>query len=426
LDTKVTILTPTFNGAMFIPQMIESILMQNYQCWELLISDDGSTDNTPEVVLPFLENRIRYLRCEQNKDQLNALHRIVPCITGDIVMLLHSDDMLSDPDALARIVVQFSQNEMLEGIYADLLIVDSEGLLKRSWKAPEVLSEVTIMQAILSLGNNLVYDTFCVSKDAFLNHVLANYILWNTFYWMKLDGGRPSVLNLHKIDPYYKYRISDENYLSQPNEARHAFVLSGCFRTIMELSYYYGMRNAFIFNVLSGIPKVRRLVLWFARFFCSKHDDSLRGVMVSMKKNLLLFQKLTRIYNLYTPDLLRFFASPIELINSFEINKEVLDIKIDGIDEGKTLFGKDSRIFFEMILANQAIPYIYELLVKKAPLLKAVRVSSDNEIEAMRNILRFLCLPLPILVAEEVPSEDCLLEGFRRRFSWRELRGNTS
>ena len=148
MDTKVTILTPTFNGAAFIPQMIESVLKQSYQSWELLIADDASTDDTPEVVLPFLEDRVKYFRSEQDMDQLHALYRIMPYVTGDIVMLLHSDDMLSGPDALSRIVAHFNQNEMCEGIYADLLIADSEGLLKGSWKAPDALSKMTVMQAL--------------------------------------------------------------------------------------------------------------------------------------------------------------------------------------------------------------------------------------------------------------------------------------
>ena len=54
----------TYNCAPYIGQAIRSILNQSYKDFELLIIDDGSSDNTEEIINQFIDNRIRYIRRE--------------------------------------------------------------------------------------------------------------------------------------------------------------------------------------------------------------------------------------------------------------------------------------------------------------------------------------------------------------------------
>lgn len=88
----ISIVIPTYNRAHLISRAIQSVLGQDYKDWELLIVDDGSTDNTAEVVEDFLENeRIRYIR----KDNTGATHtRNVGAqyATREFLTFLDSDD----------------------------------------------------------------------------------------------------------------------------------------------------------------------------------------------------------------------------------------------------------------------------------------------------------------------------------------------
>lgn len=65
---KFSIVTPTYNRAHTIERAIKSMQSQSYNNWEMIICDDGSTDNTEEILQPYLENdcRIKYIKAKQN------------------------------------------------------------------------------------------------------------------------------------------------------------------------------------------------------------------------------------------------------------------------------------------------------------------------------------------------------------------------
>ena len=60
---KISIITPTWNSASFICETIRSVQSQTYQNWEMIIADDCSTDNTKDIIRPYLQNdnRIKYI-----------------------------------------------------------------------------------------------------------------------------------------------------------------------------------------------------------------------------------------------------------------------------------------------------------------------------------------------------------------------------
>jgi len=405
-NPKITILTPTFNDAGFISQMIESVIMQDYQNWELLIYDDASTDNTEQVVAPFLEDRrISYYRGQRNLDQLNALYQLTPHITGDFVTLLHSDDMFSDSSALSRTIRAFDGD--VDGVYADLLVVDSKGMFRYEIKTPDKVNEKTLQEAFLSLGSNVVNDVFFVRSNVFRRVVFRNYILWNTFYWMVLDSGKPRTLKLVKVAPWYKYRVFGEGYLNIPSETRRAFVLSGQYRTIVELGWFYGLRGVPLFLALARIPKVRVLTRKMGGLFLLRNPQSLEDIYRYFEANAFLLEELLRRWRsgLTNPDVLSFFVAPLDCMKNFGRNKEILVVR--NLDQSDPqYFGKDARIFFDDLLAGVATSRLYGDLINKAPVLKAVYVSEEESVVKIRDILRFLCLPLPILMENESPEVE--------------------
>ena len=102
--TRISVLMPTRDQAAFLPRAVRSLLAQTESRWELLIVDDASPDNTPDVVEPFLTDpRIRYVRRAESGGLGRALNDALARTTAPVIAYLPSDDVLY-PDHLATLL----------------------------------------------------------------------------------------------------------------------------------------------------------------------------------------------------------------------------------------------------------------------------------------------------------------------------------
>lgn len=126
----LSIVMPTHNRAGYISIAIESVLQQTYQDWELLIVDDGSTDDTKSVVEPFLKRdaRIRYIHQDQNKGIAFTRNNGVAQARGRYIAMLDSDDAWASPDKLARQIAVLNADPELGIIGTWLEIIDEKGV----------------------------------------------------------------------------------------------------------------------------------------------------------------------------------------------------------------------------------------------------------------------------------------------------------
>lgn len=88
----VSIVLPTYNRADLLPRAMKSILEQTYEEFELLIVDDGSDDNTEEVVTGMEDQRIRYIRLEKNSGPAHARNVGIANAKYDYIAFHDSDD----------------------------------------------------------------------------------------------------------------------------------------------------------------------------------------------------------------------------------------------------------------------------------------------------------------------------------------------
>jgi len=90
----VSVIIPTYNRAHLISRAIKSVLNQTYQDFEVIVVDDGSTDNTEEVIKEFQkkDERIKYVRHEKNKGGSAARNTGIKAAKGKYIAFLDSDD----------------------------------------------------------------------------------------------------------------------------------------------------------------------------------------------------------------------------------------------------------------------------------------------------------------------------------------------
>ena len=90
---RVSIIMPAYNSAKYIGPAIRSVIDQTFTDWELLLFNDGSTDETDEVVEPFLnDSRIQYIR-QENLGQPKTRNKGVRMSRGNLIALLDADDL---------------------------------------------------------------------------------------------------------------------------------------------------------------------------------------------------------------------------------------------------------------------------------------------------------------------------------------------
>lgn len=110
MNDLVSIIMPSYNTGQYIAESIRSVLAQTYTNWELLIVDDCSTDDTDEVVLPFLEDkRIKYFRNGVNCGAAVSRNSALRKAKGRWIAFLDSDDLWL-PQKLEKQITFMEQN----------------------------------------------------------------------------------------------------------------------------------------------------------------------------------------------------------------------------------------------------------------------------------------------------------------------------
>lgn len=120
---KVSVCIPTYNRVELLPQAIESVLRQTYSDFELLVCDDGSTDDTLELMAKLSDPRVRYIRHDRNIGKSNNMRSGFEAAIGDYFIKFDDDDRLTS-DFLKRTVAILDKNSAVDFVGTDHWIID--------------------------------------------------------------------------------------------------------------------------------------------------------------------------------------------------------------------------------------------------------------------------------------------------------------
>src|SRR6266571_502317 len=129
MSPGISIIMPAFNAERHIGESIQSVLDQTLGDWELIVVDDGSTDDTATVVGRFNDSRVHYVKRE-NGGQAAARNTGIRNSNGALIAFLDADDLWL-PEKLARQVDVFQQTEA-DVVYCDGYVFFDNGDADRS------------------------------------------------------------------------------------------------------------------------------------------------------------------------------------------------------------------------------------------------------------------------------------------------------
>jgi glycosyltransferase involved in cell wall biosynthesis len=123
---KVTVCMPVFNGSEYIAEAIESVLAQTYHDFQLIVSDNCSSDDTGAIVQRFDDPRIRYSKNATNLGLIGNMNRCLELATGEYLCIFHHDDVML-PENLARKVQVLDEHQAVGYVHSNIFIIDTRG-----------------------------------------------------------------------------------------------------------------------------------------------------------------------------------------------------------------------------------------------------------------------------------------------------------
>lgn len=133
---KVTVVMAAHNAANFLEEAVSSVLEQDLESFELVIIDDGSTDNTARILAGYGDARIRVIKNNSRQGQTQSLNRALKDgIAGKYVARVDADD-IAEPSMLAEMVSYLDRHPEVGMVGSAKIFIDSRGAVDRLWDPP--------------------------------------------------------------------------------------------------------------------------------------------------------------------------------------------------------------------------------------------------------------------------------------------------
>lgn len=268
-NEKTTIILPTHNGSRYISQSIKSCLDQTYKNIELIIVDDASTDNTPDIIASYTDARIQYIRHRKNKGLPSALNTGFKAATGKYLTWT-SDDNYYMPEAIEKLLECLVTSPGSDFVYADYW-----GYYQNTGK-----KELRILPDILCLNEmNEVGACFLYTRKVYetLGGYNPKYMYIEDYdYWIRITKRFKAV---HCQQPLYVYREHEKSLKA----TKRSLIL---FSDVM-LKYHHGYASLY---------KLGEATAYF--FYCALVKSFIRSNN-SLKEVASILRK--AFYKIFTP-----------------------------------------------------------------------------------------------------------------------------
>jgi len=168
ISPRVSVIIPTYNRAHLIDRAIQSVLAQTYQDFEVIVVDDGSTDNTEEVVLSFGSEKMLYIRHDKNRGVGAARNTGIRVARGEYIAFQDSDDEWY-PNRLDEISGIMEDRKDIDFIFSYGKVIKNGDIIGDVGRAPWAndLSKEELVVRLFS-GNFIALQAVVVKKEKIL------------------------------------------------------------------------------------------------------------------------------------------------------------------------------------------------------------------------------------------------------------------
>ena len=178
-DNLVSIITPAHNSSLYIKEMIKSIINQTYKNWELLITDDYSSDNTIEIIESYIviDSRIKLYHLSQNSGASVARNNSIKNAIGRFIAFCDSDDYWASDKLEKQIPFMLEKQTTLS--YSNYNIVNENGELLGECISPKQVTYNDMIRTNYIGCLTAIYDSERIGK-VYMEDIKArqDWVLW--------------------------------------------------------------------------------------------------------------------------------------------------------------------------------------------------------------------------------------------------------
>ena len=176
IHEKISVIIPTYNRANLISNSIKSVLNQTYKNLEVIVVDDGSTDNTKEIIDKFEDERIKYIKLRENRGGSNARNIGIQNAKGKFISFQDSDDIYY-PDKLET---QFKnliyKNSNLDFCKIKVIFNDSYNCFYPNSRQEDSISHGNIFNELISKGNFISTQAMLIKKKFIIKYLFDPFL----------------------------------------------------------------------------------------------------------------------------------------------------------------------------------------------------------------------------------------------------------
>jgi glycosyltransferase involved in cell wall biosynthesis len=197
---KVTVLMPVYNGEKYLQEAVDSILCQTFTNFELLIIDDGSTDESITILESLADPRIRLVRNETNLKLVATRNKGLSLARGQYIALMDCDD-ISVPQRLSKQVAYLENNPDLGILGSACQFIDNSGVFGQVWSPPrqhglicwEMCFTCPISNPTVMMRKSVIQDLGGYAAIPIAEYGTEDYELWQR------AAGRTQLANLSDV-----------------------------------------------------------------------------------------------------------------------------------------------------------------------------------------------------------------------------------
>lgn len=215
---KISICCPSYNHEKYVPFFINSVLKQTEQDFELLITDDFSSDNTVREIQAFSDPRIKFCKNPYNQGINSVLTSLIGRAKAPVICFVASDDMLR-PDYLDKVLNVFTRQPEVSLAYVSLQCIDEQNRpLPRTVRVNAAWDKYGLLRQLFLGENILPSPGMAFRKEIILPFLplpagVLQYQDWQLHCKLLLAGNQVAFLD----EPLVEYRVSG-NSASARNE----------------------------------------------------------------------------------------------------------------------------------------------------------------------------------------------------------------